>query len=132
MSEKIKIIKLIHLAICSGTILVYVFAGQVSIHKIEVPNIDSSSILYLAIPFIALGLSHFLFQSQLKQIDRKQKLEDNLTIYQTASLVRWSILEGAAFLILFSKPDFVLFGILIIVYLVYIRPTEERIKSDLQ
>ncbi|MFC6877757.1 hypothetical protein ACFQZF_08085 [Flavobacterium myungsuense] len=34
MSEKIKIIKVIHPAICAGTILDYEFAVQVSIHKI--------------------------------------------------------------------------------------------------
>lgn len=45
--------------------------------------------------------------------------------------MRWAILEGAAFLILFLKPDFVLFGLLIIIYLIFLRPTEERVNNDL-
>ncbi|PBJ06831.1 hypothetical protein BSF42_40060 [Flavobacterium sp. ACN6] len=39
--------------------------------------------------------------------------------------------KGAAFLILLLKPDFILFGILVIIYLIFLRPTEERINNDL-
>ncbi len=53
-------------------------------------------------------------------------------MYQTASLIRWVIIEGAAFFILFSNPDFVILGILLIGYLIYLRPTEANIKRYLQ
>ncbi len=41
-----------------------------------------------------------------------------MAIYQTAAIVRWAILEGAAFIILILKEDFILFGILIVLYLI--------------
>ena len=132
MIEKIKILKTIHLAICAGTIFAYLFTGQLSLDKLKIPTIDSSSIIYIAIPIVAFVLSNFLFQSQLKQVDPKIELENKLPIYQTASIIRWAILEGAAFLILFLKPDFLLFGILILLYLVFLRPTQERIADDLK
>lgn len=132
MIEKIKTLQIIHLAVCAGTILVYFFVGELSIEKLKtIPTIDSTSAVYVFIPVFAFVLSTFLFKSQLKQIDPKLKLEAKLPIYQAASIMRWAVLEGAAFLLLFLKPDFILFGILIIIYLIFLRPTEERINSDL-
>lgn len=131
MSEKIKTIKLIHLAICAGTLLAYLFIGQLSMENLKFPKVESSNIIFLAIPVFAIVVSNLLFKSQLKKIDTKLKLENQLPFYQTASLIRWAILEAAAFSILVLYPDFIIFGILIIVYMVMLRPTEEKIKTDL-
>lgn len=131
MNEKIKTLQIIHLGICAGTIIAYFIVGDISLEKLNIPAIDSNSILYLVIPVLAFVLSSILFKAQLKQIDPKLKLEDKLPVYQAASIMRWAVLEGAAFLILFIKPEFILFGILLIAYLLYLRPTEERITNDL-
>ncbi|MBO9586985.1 MAG: MFS transporter [Flavobacterium sp.] len=131
MTEKIKTLQIIHLAICAGTIIAYFIVGDISLETLHVPIIDSASVLYLVIPILAFVLSSILFKAQLKQIDPKLKLEDKLPIYQAASIMRWAVLEGAAFLILFLKPEFILFGILLIVYLIFLRPTEDRITNDL-
>lgn len=132
MNEKIKTLQIIHLAICAGIIVAYFMIGNLSMESLTIKSIDSSEIVYVVIPILAFVLSNFLFKSQLKQANPKLELEDNLPIYQTASIIRWAILEGSAFLILFLCPDFLIFGILIIVYLAFLRPTEERINSDLQ
>lgn len=133
MSEKLKTLRIIHFAICAGTILAYIIVGNISIDNLKnVPNIDSSSIVYVIIPVVAILIGNFLFKSQLKKIENNQKLEDNFALYQTASIIRWAILEGTAFFILFSKPDFTIFGIILIVYLVSLMPTEERVKNDLK
>lgn len=131
MNEKIKTLQIIHLGICAGTIIAYFIVGDISLETLNIPAIDSNSILYLVIPVLAFVLSSILFKAQLKQIDPKLKLEDKLPVYQAASIMRWAVLEGATFLILFIKPEFILFGILLIVYLLYLRPTEERITNDL-
>ncbi len=131
MTEKIKTLQIIHLAICAGTIVAYFIVGDISLETLHIPIIDSASVLYLAIPVLAFVLSSILFKAQLKQINPKLKLEDKLPIYQAASIMRWAVLEGAAFLILFLKPEFILFGIFLIVYLIFLRPTEDRITNDL-
>lgn len=131
MTEKIKTLQIIHLAICAGTIVAYYILGDLSIEKLRIPVIDSSSLVYVAIPVLAFVISSFLFKSQLKQIDPKLKLEEKFPIYQTASIMRWAVLEGATFLILILKPDYILFGILILIYLIFLRPTAERIDNDL-
>lgn len=131
MNEKIKTLQLIHLALCAGLLVAYFVIGDISVEKLKIiPIIDSSSIFFAIIPFLAIILAHFLFKSQLKQVDPKLKLEDKLPVYQTASIIRWAILEGAAFIILILKPDFLIFGILLIIYLIFLRPTEEKINDD--
>ena len=132
MTQKIKTLQIIHLAICLGVSLAYVFAGDIFTKEFKLPNIDASSILYVVVPIIGIGLSNFLFKSQLKKIDSKKKLEENLPLYQSASIIRWAILEAAAIFVLFSNPDFVLIGVILIVYLISLRPTEDRIKTDLE
>lgn len=130
MNEKIKVLQIIHLGICAGTIVAYLFVGDFSVEILNVPSIDSSDLIYFAIPILAFFLSNFLFKSQLKQVNTKLKPEDNLPIYQTASIIRWSVLEAAALLILFLKQELLVLGILMIIYLVSLRPTEDKIVSE--
>ena len=131
MTEKIKTLQIIHLALCAGLIIAYFVIGEISVEKLKtIPIIDASSIVLAILPFLAIIMANFIFKSQLKQVDRKLKLEDKLPVYQTASIIRWAILEGVAFIILILKPDFLIFGILVIIYLIFLRPTEERISSD--
>jgi len=132
MTEKIKTLQIIHLAICAGIIVAYFMIGNLSLDSLKIQSIDASEIVFVAIPILAFVLSNFLFKSQLKQANPKQKLEENLPVYQTASIIRWAILEGAAFIILFLSQKFLLFGIIIILYLAFLRPTEDRINNDLQ
>lgn len=132
MNEKLKTIKIIHFGICAGVIVAYYVLGNWSSTKIfELPEINQNSILYLLVPIGAYLLSNFLFKSQLKSAELKPKLVDNMAIYQTAAIVRWAILEGAAFIILILKEDFILFGILIVLYLILLHPTKERIIKEL-
>ncbi|SFE48708.1 MFS transporter [Flavobacterium xueshanense] len=131
MNEKIKVLQIIHLAICAGTVIAYLFIGQLSIESLKIAIIDFSDLIYFAIPILAFFVSNFLFQSQLKHVDVKLKPEENLPIYQTASIIRWAILEASALVILFLKQDLLILGILIIVYLVFLRPTEDRVNSAL-
>ncbi len=132
MSAKIRTLKIIHIAICAGILLVYLFIGNISIEILDFPSIGSSSSVYLFIPVAAFALGNILFNQQLKQVDRTLPLEDNFGTYQTASIIRWAILEGAAFLILFLAPQFTLFGLFIIIYMIFLRPTEDKMKTDLQ
>lgn len=132
MDEKIKSLRIIHLAMSAGTLLAYFLIGNLSLESFQMPELTSTSFVYFAIPIVAFLLSNFLFKSNLKQADTKNKWQDNLGVYQTACIIRWGILEGAALLILFFKPDLLLLGVLVILYLFFLHPTEDRIKQDLQ
>ncbi|MFB3386479.1 MFS transporter [Flavobacterium sp. LAR06] len=132
MTEKIKILKTIHLAICAGVIITYIMLGEFSMKTLKIPVLDSSSIVFAVLPFLSIFLGNYLFKSQLKQADQNLKIEEKLPIYQTASIIRWAILEGVAFIILFLKPDLALFGLIVIAYLILLRPTENKINADFQ
>lgn len=132
MTEKIKTLKIIHLAITGSVIMIYLLQGDISQDALSIPEIDSSSALYIAIPIIALILGNFLFRMLLKKVDKNTSLDDNFGAYQTASIIRWAVMEGAAFMILFIAPDFMLLGIFLILYLLFLRPTEDKVKAGLQ
>jgi len=133
MTEKLKTIKIIHFAISAGIIISYLILGNLtSLDNLKFTSIDSSSIIYLLIPVSSIFLGNFLYKYQINSIDTKLKLEEKIPNYQTASIIRLAILEGAAFLILFLKPDFILFGILLILYIIFIRPTETQFRKDFE
>jgi hypothetical protein len=132
MQEKLKTLKIIHLAICGGVLVAYIILGQItSLDALKLPVINNDSIIYLLIPFAAFLASNGLYKFQLKKGNPKLSIEENLPIYQTASIIRWAILEGAALVLLVLKKDFIVFGLLIIVYLFLIHPSEDKIKRDL-
>lgn len=133
MKEKIKTLQIIHLSITLGTAAAYFFfLGKGAFSSIKIPTIDSNSILYVLFPIIAIVLSNFMFKNVLSKIDSNLSIEIKLGIYQRASIIRWSILEVLALVLLFLKPDFFIFGIVIIVYLLAIRPTEDKVNSELK
>lgn len=42
-----------------------------------------------------------------------------------------AVLEGTAFIVLFMKPEFIISGIVIIIYLFLLMPTEEKFKKEI-
>ncbi|MGC4039534.1 MAG: MFS transporter [Flavobacterium sp.] len=132
MNEKLRSLQFIHLGISGGATLLYLLLGNITFDTLIIRHVDTSEIIYIAIPVLAIILSNILFKSQLKQTKPILSIEENMSTYQTASLIRWAILEGAAFMIFFIKPEFISFGILVIAYLISLRPTINRIESDLQ
>ncbi len=132
MADKFRTLKIIHIAICAGVLLIYIFLGNLSLDIFDFPSIGSSSSALLFIPVAAFAIGNIVFRAKLKEAVKNLSLEENFGVYQTASIIRWAILEGAAFIILFLAPEFVLFGLLIIVYMIFLRPSEEQMKIDLQ
>ena len=133
MNEKLKTIRIIHIAITAGLIIAYFIIGKLnSLDNLRIPSLNTSSIVFLVIPIVALFLSNYLFKSQLKSVDpTKRSFDDMYPRYLAASLSRWAVLEGAALMILFYNKDYLIFGILIIIYLVLLMPTENRIRRDI-
>lgn len=115
-----------------GVVFIYFFIlGKNAIADFKIPTIDSDSIIYVLIPVLAIVLSNFMFKNMISKIDSNLSLENKFGVYQSSSIVRWAILEGAAIVLLFQKPDFFIFGIVIIVYLLTLRPTEDKVNNDL-
>jgi hypothetical protein len=132
MNQKIKTLKTIHFAICAGIIVAYLFVGEFSVEKLKNYSLNNEELIYALIPIVAIVVSTILFKNQLKQIDPKLTIEEKTPFYQSASIVRWAILEGAAFVVLFVDTHLPIFGIIAILYLVFLSPTENKMNNDLQ
>jgi len=132
MQEQLKIFKIIHIALVVGLIMAYFFLGNLSdFSQLKMPEINNENMIYLTIPIVAFLLSNLLFKRLVSKIESNLSLKQKLVAYQSATIVRYAILEGAAFIILIIFPEFIVFGILLIVYMALLRPTEQRIKRDL-
>lgn len=132
MEQQLKVFKIIHLGLISGLILAYYFLGDLgNLKELTFPTVNSENYIYLFIPIAAFIISNLLFKHFVSKIDNNLSVQQKLVSYQSASIIRWAILEGAAFMILLIYPEFILFGLLLIVYLALLIPTETRIKKDL-
>ncbi|WBX70859.1 MFS transporter [Tenacibaculum retecalamus] len=127
MNQKIKTLKIIHLALVAGVTLAYFLIGDFkNILNLE---IDNASLVYSFIPAVAYVLSNFVFKNTLNKIKEGDSDDEKFAIYQTASIIKWAILEGACFLILFLKPDFLLFGVILLFYMILLAPKDDKIMQ---
>ena len=129
MEKQIKVLKIIHLALLTGVTLAYIFVGD--LFNLSMPKLEGENLYYIFIPAIAVLASNFLFKNALSKIEHNNSKEEKLMQYQTASIMRWAILESGAFLILFLKPELAIFGLLLLLYLLLVRPTKEKIENEL-
>jgi amino acid transporter len=133
MKEKFKIIKTMHLFLVAGLAIAYFLIGDLeSMNFLEYKEIAASNFIYIVVPIIAIILGNYLYKDQLKNVDKRLKLAEKIGTYQTASLIRWAIIEGAAFFILFYNTEFVLIGMLLILYMLFLKPSEQKMKLDFQ
>ena len=131
MNERLKTLKIIHIALCVGVTMTYFFLGNLqTLDFLTIPKIDTSSYIYLLIPMSAIFLGNMVYKQQLKNVDAGLKPEERVGVYQTASIIRWAMLEGAAFLVLFLKKELILIGLFVILYMVFTKPSEEGMKRD--
>ncbi|RIV49703.1 MFS transporter [Flagellimonas taeanensis] len=113
--------------------MAYFFLGDLGSRDfLKIPETDATTFLYVLIPMAAIFVGQLMYRQQLQKVDTKLPLEEKLATYQTALIIRWALIEGAAFLILFLKPELVALGLLLILYLILLRPSEDGMKRDFQ
>lgn len=86
---------------------------------------------------ISVFLGNFMFKKSIKETNEKSELEDKLSIYKKASLVKWSNVLGSVFLAivayyLTSRNNFILYALMLGVFLIYLRPLKSRIIEELK
>ena len=130
MEKQIKSLQIIHFALLAGVTLGYFIIGDIL--NISIPTLEGENLYYIFIPAIAVLVSNYLFKNLISKIDTKLSKEKKMMQYQTASIIRWAILEGGAFLILFLKPELAIFGLLLLLYLFLVKPTKDKIENELE
>ncbi|WP_375241789.1 MFS transporter [Lacinutrix sp.] len=133
MKDQLKALKIIHLALSASVVSAYIFMTNLeSIKTIFNVSIDSTEdYIFILLPIAAFIIGNFIFKFMLKSVDKKTSEASVFNSFQTASIARWAVLEGTAFIVLFMKPEFIISGIVIIIYLFLLMPTEEKFKKEI-
>jgi hypothetical protein len=132
----IKTTSIIHLALVMGQI---VFAATTLLISKNQAHTQNDGIFIYISPALALSgfvIGHFLFLKFLGNIKRDSPLKTKLAAYQSATIVRFALLEGPS---LFAIVSFMLTGNMvflgisaaIILYFIYLRPTRQKVEDDL-
>jgi len=134
----LKTIKIIYLALLTGQLLFFVVAfTQTPRHKFALDFSDDP--LVLVVPLMAVMsfiLSNILFRQQLGIAVNQTTLSGKLTSYQTASIIRFAVIEGTslfsivAFLISGNLFFAAIFGLLILMFIVN-HPSKDKVENDL-
>ncbi|MEO0571229.1 MAG: MFS transporter [Bacteroidota bacterium] len=133
MEEKLRPLKMIHIALCTGVILAYVIVGDLqTMEFLNIPKVGTTLFVFLVIPVGAIFLGNLLYKQQLRSVDKNLTLNDKTGGYQTASVIRWALIEGTAFFILFIKRELLVIGLFLILYLIFLRPSESRMKRGFE
>ncbi|WGH75146.1 MFS transporter [Tenacibaculum tangerinum] len=129
MDQQIKTLKIIHLSMVAGATIAYTALGDFK--NLFNMVIDNSSLFYAFIPAIAYVVGNILYRNILKNVQNQTGSNEKFAIYQTASIGRWAIIESACFIILFLKPDFLLLGVILLIYLILLAPRKSQILEVL-
>ena len=90
-----------------------------------------------AIGVIGVFLSNYLYKKNINSLKDKSSLREKLTGFQSASIISYAPLEGAALLGIvaaYKYPNifYLIISALLIIYLFYRRPSKDKIERDLE
>ena len=138
--EYFRSLRIIYFAVIAGQVIF----GMVAVFINQEVQLNSAldqirDVLIYIVPLIAIGGilgSNLVFKSRLKLLKSRVSLIEKTADYRAALIVRYALLEGPSFfalVIYFLTGDVLFLGVagLIIVVFLAIRPTIERVASDL-
>ena len=133
----IKTLSIIHYALLAGPLI----SGIIFYMNTQsVINGSPDDIFIYILPVIGLAgifASKTLYSMLLSPLKQKDNLQEKLAGLQTASLVRYALVEGPALfnIIWFGQTGNLLYltiGGVLVIYLFILRPTKSKIESDLE
>jgi hypothetical protein len=129
MGTKLKTLQFIHVFICLGLIVLYLFMGDWTYPDLSLQlKWDAFQIIVIIVIISALSVSIFTGQ-KLANIDHKLTEPEWFAIYQRWSLIRWASLEAVAIMIVFLVPKYTYFGVFIVAYIMFLRPHQKNFKQ---
>ena len=134
----VKNLSIIHSSLLVGLLI---FTGVVFWNNPNfISGMNSDDIFIYLVPLIAAAGyfgSKYVFQSNIRTIDPNDSLRNKLGSYQTASILKYMLIEGPAILALFayylsSNALHLVVACCLIIYLFSQRPTKKKITEDLK
>ena len=133
----IQTLKLIHVSLVVGLAIFSVFAFMQN--KDFNADINTNSTLLYIVPIAALiGYfgSQLLFRKMLSNVQTSDSLQLKLNKYQTASIIKYALIEGPAFIALFAYYTTgsalpLVIALCLLAYLFVQKPTKDKIINSL-
>lgn len=134
----LRTISIIHIALFMGQLLFGLVALIIMPQKgINITN--TRDVFLFVVPIMAIGAfaaSIFLFKKNVDLAINKNSLKEKLMQYQTALIIRFSLLNGASLfgIVCYMQTGNLLFIIisgLLALYFLSLRPTKDKIENDL-
>ncbi|TLF44880.1 hypothetical protein [Maribacter aurantiacus] len=129
--------KIIHLALVAG-VSVFLLLSYLGSGEFNAQMDESNPFLYL-VPITAVAGyfgSQFIFRNQISAIDKTMPLEEKLKRYQSASIVKYALLEGPAFLAIVGYNTSgnalpLVIAVCLVLYLAVQRPNLQKLLDTL-
>lgn len=129
---------IIHFALVAGVLIF----GFVMFSITENQKLDLSytgDVMFFIVPIMAIAgifVGNYLYENTIKELVSKNTLREKLGGFQTASVIKYALLEGPALLglVAFMNEEnqyFLIISILLVGWLIMQRPTRDKIERDL-
>ncbi|MEP3209814.1 MAG: hypothetical protein ABJN95_11525 [Maribacter sp.] len=117
----------------------FVFAGFAFVQTRTFTVANGNNLFIYLIPIIAMAGyfgSKFVSQNLIRNLPKNEPLAKKLQRYQIATIVKYALLEGPAFLALGiyyldGNALYLVVGFSLMIYLFFQRPALEKLKSEL-
>jgi hypothetical protein len=134
----LRILSLIHLAMVGSVVIFGLMMFLQTQNQILSFNYSGDE-MFLIVPFMAIAgifAGNYLYKNILSGIASKNTLKEKLVGFQSASIIKYALLEGPAFLgivafITEGNQFFLLISLLLVGWLIIQRPTRDRVENDL-
>ena len=139
--EYFRTLSIIHLALVIGLVLFgpivsYLILSNTMLNKTADLN---KTFIYIVPIFILGGLfgSNWNYKNKLSELKEENDLKTKMTNYRGIFIIRYAFLEGPAFfafvaVLLTSNLLFLAFAGLMIIFMIYWRPTKNSVIADLE
>ncbi len=134
----LRTITIIHLALVAGVLILgFVMYSITENQKLELSY--SGDPMFFIVPIMAIAgilVGNYLYGNNIKGLTSKNSLQEKLAGFQTASIIKYALLEGSALLGLVAFTNegnqyFLIISILLLLWLIMQRPTRDKIERDL-
>jgi hypothetical protein len=133
----VKMLTIIHAGLITGIILFTLATFSITLQRGFSFSADPLIIIDIILPVLGIFVGNFLYKTLIAKISAESSLSQKIAAHQTASIVRFALLEGPA---LFSVVVYMLSGnmlflvilAVILAYFISVRPTRNKMIEDMK
>jgi len=109
----------------------FIFGEIDKLEFLDFKEVEGPAYMMLIVPLGAVFASDFLYKILLKKVDRNSTADQKVQHYMVACILRWAVIEGPIFFLLFME-DFILVGLMLIGYLAFLGPSKDKMEQDIE